>query len=351
MLGVDYRAMYEVHMRVTRRKYTRLLSLAASVVFLIFGLVMLALSADRKAQIQTIEAEGLANFIYSDILKKSAGYVPVSRRKIISEKLFEYYRRWQDDDATSVYSRANVLQEIGENAATMGEAADVVFGYSQSALELAERLYATDPTNRAYFDFYYGVLWKTAKTYDSFPNEERLEKSAQYYRRAIELCAGFRDFYPESPALWESDVAHSFKAYAENRLSVQTYRKQQELNKVREYQMAKEDDKAKEALAAIRTEKMETKMEKYAEAEDFLQKARQAYETMERRRPERFLAADVRHILYELYHDFANLYGNTDRYEQAVEWMRRSVETVRQLHQEDKNTEVPGCRSGMNSLR
>jgi len=153
LLEVEFAFLYQRHLRAQRRIMIMALALVFSVLTVVSGLALWALSAERRAVAERMQAEGLVEFLVRDLSEEAFAYIPQRTRKKITDRLDDYYHQRREgvvSDAALLYQvRLFVYQ--ADDARASGK-----YAVSQElllrALEGIEKLLARSPKDRR-------VLW------------------------------------------------------------------------------------------------------------------------------------------------------------------------------------------------
>ena len=153
LLHVEYAFLYQRHLRAQRRFMLMALALAVSVLAVVSGLALWALSAERRAIAERKEAESLVEFLVHDLSEDAFTYIPQRSRKRITDRLDDYYYQRREDklsDAALLY-QVRLLEYQADDTRAAGKYA-VSLELLFRAQERIEKLLARSPEDSR-------VLW------------------------------------------------------------------------------------------------------------------------------------------------------------------------------------------------
>ena len=191
LLQVDYADLYHRHLRAARRFMMQALAGSLAVLALMTGLALWAVSAERRATEQRIEAEGLIRFLTFDMADEAFDYIPIRARLVINERVQAYYDKWGVRDPDAEYSRAKHLMDWATTARMAGNEEENRRARTE-ALGVLERLHAAEPDNETYFELYDQVLRQVGNLW----THDDPAKANNYYLESLQAA---RDFVGRNP--------------------------------------------------------------------------------------------------------------------------------------------------------
>ena len=215
MLGVG---LDELVNRDERRRALRTrLVVGASLAFAVVmgGMAWVAVQARDEARHQRSEADGLVEFMLTDLREKLEPVGRLDALDVVGQRALKYYagQRPSSLDADALGRRSRALHLVGEVRNIRGDSVGGLAAFRQAAATTAELL-ARDPDNQQrIFDHAQSVFWVGYIAYERGETKEAEAQFREYKRLADRLVA----LNPKKPE-WQMEVS-----YAETNLGVLFY--------------------------------------------------------------------------------------------------------------------------------
>lgn len=184
-VGLDALVQRDASRRVRRVTYVTAAAVAAMLVMAL--LTAFALNARAEAQRQRSEAEGLVEFMLTDLRRELKGVGSLKVFTAANRRALDYYRR-QDLEglpADSLERRARILHAMGEDDINL-DRLDRALARFEEAAATTSRLLADDPQdpdrifNHAQSEFWVGLIDHKRKNY------ARARQAFERYKRHVE---------------------------------------------------------------------------------------------------------------------------------------------------------------------
>jgi tetratricopeptide (TPR) repeat protein len=145
-VGLDQLVQRDAQRRIRRVTYVTAAAVAAMLVMAL--LTAFALNARAEAQRQRAEAEGLVQFMLTDLRDRLRGVGRLDVLTTVNQRALAYYRSRDLDNlpAESLERRARILQAMGEDDAKRGDLDRALAQYREAGRTTAA-LMAADPDN------------------------------------------------------------------------------------------------------------------------------------------------------------------------------------------------------------
>ena len=195
LLRVDREPLFQAHLRASRRETVYRLFAASCVIVLTAVLGLWALAAEKRAVQWRKESESLVNFLTFDMIRETKAGFPARKTALVSERVRQYYERWEPAEPRAAFARAVNLNQLGN-------AADLLDGDRERAIDLVTRasdilktLRAREPDSEPYSAEYSLTLLRTGYL---FQREGRLERAGILYQKGLDAARDFSEAHPES---------------------------------------------------------------------------------------------------------------------------------------------------------
>jgi tetratricopeptide (TPR) repeat protein len=174
MIGVGLDDLVQRDLQRSRRRVTAITAMAATAVIVMAGLTGFALNARKDAEARRGDAEGLIEFMLTDLKDTLEPVGRLDALQSVGMKAAEYYGKYPlaVHDANALGRRARVFHYLGDIQDKLGNL-DEADQYFQKAYAATQDLLARDPNNpdrifeHAQSAYYVGyLLWKAGK-YDA----------------------------------------------------------------------------------------------------------------------------------------------------------------------------------------
>lgn len=240
-VGLDELVNRDERRRTIRTRVVVAASLALAAVMA--GMALAAINARNEAEFQRNEADGLVEFMLTDLRDKLEPVGRLDALDVVGARALEYYAAQKLDrlDADALGRRARALLLVGEISNLRGDSDEALAAFSEAAATTAEQL-ARDPDNgQRIYDHAQSVFWVGAIAYNRGELDDAEAQFREYQRLAGQLVA----LDPDNP---ESQLESS---YAETNMGV----------------MLQEQDRLAEAETAFETGL--SRMEAVVASEDY----------------------------------------------------------------------------------
>lgn len=184
-VGLDALVQRDAARRVRRVTYVTAVAVAAMLVMAL--LTVLALNARAEAQRQRAQAEGMVEFMLTDLRKELKGAASLRVLTAANRRALEYYQHQNLDGlpAESLERRARILQAMGEDDINRNLLERARASFEEAAATTA-RLLEEEPRNperifaQSQSEFYIGHVNHRGKNYT------RARKAWERYRKLVE---------------------------------------------------------------------------------------------------------------------------------------------------------------------
>ena len=205
-IGLD-----ELVQREAQRQLARAMAISAMAfvsTLVLAALLVVAVSARNEAERQRQQAEGLIEFMLTDLRTRLEGVGRLDILGSVNERAIDYYGAQGDLDRLpkpSLERRARVLQAMGEDDQKRGRF-DMAFAEFSEAQRVTAALLAEDPNDpQRVFAHAQSEFWVG---YSSFHNR-RYDAARPHFLAYLELAQRLVDLQPNDPrALREIGYAH-----------------------------------------------------------------------------------------------------------------------------------------------
>ena len=210
MLGVG---LDELVRRDERRRTLRTRAVVAASLTLaavMSTLTWFAVEARKEAEFQRNEADGLVEFMLTDLRDKLEPVGRLDALDVVGKRALDYYARQKlgDLDADALGRRARALLLVGEITNIRGDSEAALKAFTQAAATTGEQL-ARDPDNeQRIFDHAQSVFWVGYIAY----NRGELENAETQFRDYKRLADRLIELDPNDPK-WQME-----SSYAESNL-------------------------------------------------------------------------------------------------------------------------------------
>ncbi|QKG71891.1 toll/interleukin-1 receptor domain-containing protein [Erythrobacter mangrovi] len=209
-VGLDELVNREERRRLVRTRIIAGASLALALVM--SGLTLVAVQARNEAERQRAEADGLIEFMLTDLREKLEPVGRLDALDVVGTRALDYYARQKlaSLDADALGRRARALLLVGEISNLRGDSEEALKAFTQAAATTKEQL-ARDPDNeQRIFDHAQSVFWVGAIAYGRGETENAETQFREYKRLADRL----NELNPDKPE-WRME-----SSYAETNLGV-----------------------------------------------------------------------------------------------------------------------------------
>ncbi len=209
-VGLDGLVRRDERRRTVRTRIVVGASLALALVM--SGLAYVAIQARDEAQRQRAEADGLIEFMLTDLREKLEPVGRLDALDVVGKRALAYYARQKltSLDADELGHRAKALLLVGEISNLRGNSAEALKAFQQAAGTTKEQL-ARDPGNgQRIYDHAQSVFWVGAIAYERKEIETAEREFREYKRLADRLLA-----LDPNRAEWQME-----SSYAETNLGV-----------------------------------------------------------------------------------------------------------------------------------
>ena len=202
LLRVDREPLFQAHLRASRRKMAYRFSAAVGVTVLTAALGLWALAAEKRAEQWRRESESLVDFLTFDMIRETTAWLPSRKLASISERVREYYERWEPAEPRAAFAQAVNLNQQGSAAeffaGLAGPAAENrerAIDLVTRAMDILETLREKEPDNESFFVEY---SWTLRKAGLLFEKEDRLERAGILYKKSLDAARAFSEAHPDS---------------------------------------------------------------------------------------------------------------------------------------------------------
>ncbi|MDR3322562.1 MAG: TIR domain-containing protein [Synergistaceae bacterium] len=197
LLRVDYESLQQAHLRASRRLAAFRLAAVVGIIFLMAALSLWAMAAESRATERRIESEELADFLTFDLIREAIPYIPSEKIARITDRVREYYERWEPREPRSAFARAVNLGQRGGEAYNLDGDLALATGFRREALEILEHLREYAPDSERYFVEYSQTLVAMGGLFEI---ENNGEEAMDYYLSSLDASRAFSKEFPNS--LW-----------------------------------------------------------------------------------------------------------------------------------------------------
>nr|WP_298897152.1 toll/interleukin-1 receptor domain-containing protein [uncultured Altererythrobacter sp.] len=212
-VGLDQLLRRDDRRRVLRARVIAGASLALALVM--SGLTWFAVEARNEADRQRAEADGLIEFMLTDLREKLEPVGRLDALDVVGQRALTYYAGQSPGslDADSLGRRARALLLVGEITNIRGNSEEALKAFTQAAATTQEQL-ARDPDNeQRIFDHAQSVFWVGYIAY----NRGELENAEAQFREYKRLADRLIELNPDKPE-WQME-----SSYAEGNLGALFY--------------------------------------------------------------------------------------------------------------------------------
>lgn len=208
--GLDELVRRDERRRTLRTRAVVAASLTLAVVM--STLTWFAVEARKEAEFQRNEADGLVEFMLTDLRAKLEPVGRLDALDVVGTRALDYYAKQKlaNLDADALGRRARALLLVGELSNLRGDSKEALAAFTQAAASTAEQL-ARDPDNpQRIFDHAQSVFWVGYIAY----NRGELKNAEAAYREYKRLADRLLAIDPKNPE-WQLE-----SSYAETNLGV-----------------------------------------------------------------------------------------------------------------------------------
>lgn len=208
--GLDELVRRDERRRTLRTRAVVAASLTLAVVM--STLTWFAVEARKEAEFQRNEADGLVEFMLTDLRAKLEPVGRLDALDVVGTRALDYYAKQKlaNLDADALGRRARALLLVGELSNLRGDSGEALKAFTQAAASTAEQL-ARDPDNpQRIFDHAQSVFWVGYIAY----NRGELKNAEAQYREYKRLADRLLVIDPKNPE-WQME-----SSYAESNLGV-----------------------------------------------------------------------------------------------------------------------------------
>lgn len=212
-VGLDELVNRDERRRALRTRIIVGSSLALAAVMSVLAWV--AVQARNEADHQRAEADGLVEFMLTDLREKLQPVGRLDALDVVGQRALKYYagQRPGDLDADALGRRSRALHMVGEIRNIRGDSAAGLTAFRQAAATTSELL-ARDPDNsQRIFDHAQSVFWVGYIAYERGELQDAEAQFREYKRLADHLMA----LDPKKPE-WQME-----RSYAESNLAILLY--------------------------------------------------------------------------------------------------------------------------------
>lgn len=208
--GLDELVRRDERRRTLRTRAVVAASLTLAVVM--STLTWFAVEARKEAEFQRNEADGLVEFMLTDLRAKLEPVGRLDALDVVGTRALDYYAKQKlaNLDADALGRRARALLLVGELSNLRGDSEEALAAFTQAAASTGEQL-ARDPDNaQRIFDHAQSVFWVGYIAY----NRGELKNAEAQYREYKRLADALLAIDPKNPE-WQME-----SSYAESNLGV-----------------------------------------------------------------------------------------------------------------------------------
>ena len=198
LLRVDRETLFQAHLRASRRRMACRFAAVAGVIVLTAAFGLWALAAERRAAQWRVESENLVDFLTFDMIRETTAWLPSRKLTSISERVREYFERWEPTEPRAAFARAVNLNQLGsaaENSTGSAQNLERAINLVTRASDILEILRKGEPDNEYYFAEYSRTLLQTGAL---FEKEDRLERAWILYKKSLDAARAFSEAHPDS---------------------------------------------------------------------------------------------------------------------------------------------------------
>ncbi|WP_341712782.1 TIR domain-containing protein [Erythrobacter sp.] len=209
-VGLDELVNREERRRLVRTRIIAGASLALALVM--SGLTLVAVQARNEAERQRAEADGLIEFMLTDLREKLEPVGRLDALDVVGTRALDYYARQKlaSLDADALGRRARALLLVGEISNLRGDSEEALKAFTQAAATTKEQLDRDPENEQRIFDHAQSVFWVGAIAYGRGEAKDAEARFREYKRLADRL----NELDPDKPA-WQLEAS-----YAETNLGV-----------------------------------------------------------------------------------------------------------------------------------
>ncbi|MHA6334012.1 toll/interleukin-1 receptor domain-containing protein [Qipengyuania sp. CAU 1752] len=212
-VGLDELVQRDERRRIIRTRIMVGASLALAIVM--SGLALVAVQARNEADRQRAEADGLVEFMLTDLREKLEPVGRLDALDVVGQRALAYYAGQKPGnlDADSLGRRSRALHLVGEIRNIRGDSAAGLEAFRQAAATTAELL-ERDPDNpQRVYDHAQSEFWVGYVAYERGDTKEAERRFIEYKKLADRLVA-----LEPGKAEWQTELF-----YAETNLGVMLY--------------------------------------------------------------------------------------------------------------------------------
>jgi tetratricopeptide (TPR) repeat protein len=203
-VGLDQLLRRDDRRRVIRARIVAAASLALALVM--SGLTWFAVEARNEADRQRAEADGLIEFMLTDLREKLEPVGRLDALYVVGQRALTYYAGQNPGslDADSLGRRARALLLVGEITNIRGNSEEALQAFTQAAATTEEQL-ARDPDNeQRIFDHAQSVFWVGYIAY----NRDELDNAEAQFREYKRLADRLIELNPDKPE-WQMESSYA----------------------------------------------------------------------------------------------------------------------------------------------
>lgn len=203
-VGLDQLLRRDDRRRVIRARIVAAASLALALVM--SGLTWFAVEARNEADRQRAEADGLIEFMLTDLREKLEPVGRLDALDVVGQRALTYYAGQNPGslDADSLGRRARALLLVGEITNIRGNSEEALQAFTQAAATTEEQL-ARDPDNeQRIFDHAQSVFWVGYIAY----NRDELDNAEAQFREYKRLADRLIELNPDKPE-WQMESSYA----------------------------------------------------------------------------------------------------------------------------------------------
>ncbi len=189
MVGLGLDELVQRDLRRARQRVTGI-TLAATTIMLVMGtLTWLAVDARNEADARRADAEGLIEFMLTDLRDKLEPVGRLDALDAVGQEVFNYYEKadYDDHDPDAQGQKAETFHLIGDIQVREGDIDEAVT-YFDPAFEITQRALEADPNNPdRIYEHAQSVYWKSIPADEAGDRGTELEFQLEYLRLAKRL--------------------------------------------------------------------------------------------------------------------------------------------------------------------